>query len=57
LSENKEAKFSEDQLKAKIATWQNRAYMAQQQGNVDLVEKALEHKRKYSKLLSELKAG
>lgn len=49
-----EQEYSKEELKAKISTWQNRAYMAQQQGNEDLVKKALEYKHKYEKLLAEL---
>ena len=56
MSENKELKNTKDQLKAKIQRSKTASYMAQQQGHVDLVEKALGHKSISSKLLSELKA-
>jgi len=57
MSELEKCKLSKEELKAKISTWQNRAYMAQQQANHDLVKQALEQKRKYEKLLAVLGAG
>ena len=42
------------ELKAQIQTWANRAEMARKQGNSDLVEKALEHKREYENRLAKL---
>ena len=50
-------KYSKEELKAKISIWQNRAYMAQQQVNHDLVKQALEHKHKYEQLLAALGTG
>ena len=41
-------------LKEKITTWGNRAEMARKQGNAELVEQALEYKRKYENELARL---
>jgi hypothetical protein len=43
-----------DIVKTQISTWQNRAWMASQQGNQDLVQQALTHKHRYEKRLAEL---
>lgn len=39
------SRLTKNELIDKIKTWENRAKMAQKQGNTDLAEKALDHKR------------
>lgn len=48
------AQSKKQELRERIKTWSNRAEMARQQGNMDLVEQALEHKRKYENELAKL---
>jgi phage shock protein A len=49
-NENPKLKAFKDQIK----TWSNRAEMARQQGNDELVELALERKRQYENELAKL---
>lgn len=44
-----------EELKHEIGKWQTRAEAAHKQGNRDLVRSALKHKRRYKRLLAELK--
>ncbi|MBX9720149.1 MAG: hypothetical protein K2X81_02040 [Candidatus Obscuribacterales bacterium] len=57
MNEQGQPKLTREELRAKISTWQNRAYMAQQQGNEDLMLQALEQKHKYEKLLAALESA
>lgn len=47
-------KPTKQELKDKINTWANRAQMARAQGSEDLVQQALEHKRRYENDLAKL---
>jgi hypothetical protein len=55
MTENQSERQKRMQIcKDQIATWQNRARMANQQGNQDLVVSALAYKRRYECELAEL---
>jgi ATP-dependent Clp protease ATP-binding subunit ClpA len=53
LAANLDDTHTLDTLRKKISTWQNRAEMAREQGQDDLVAAALEQKNKYEKMLAD----